>query len=357
MLVQGCIYPNNATLNELQRLMMPRFANRLAFQIAPFKETSYAEIIFRTPDILIGMQPWRGVDKEPQSNPVNYNHWGVYCRLSPGYWGEQDRITEELLTRGASPHSLCGEPIDLFEIVANIQELLMERRYNRVEFNIWQALVYGNYEARNMDGVVVQEATFNINKVTIKWPWSDPENSTPLMDIRCVKLLERGTSTSFGSCATMYMNQVTMNCMLRNRNPWDIGKHGVSACCEPFTMDRINEILAANQLPNIMVYEGGYYDDARNFHTYIPDGYAIIVGCRPNNEAIARYWLTRNAVDCVGSTGIGSGFAQMIQDSCTWGDVPRKIKMFDLHNGGVGIHYPQAVVAIKTGCNYASVCS
>lgn len=354
--VEGCFYPTNAELNELQRLMLPRFAEgRLGLQLAPTRETDRAEIIFNTPDIFRGMQQWRGLDKPTPSVPINYNHWGVWCKLTPGYWGEHEKVTEELLTIAASRHSLCAEPIDLFEVISELQGLLMERRYNRVEFNIWQGFIWGSYEALNHQGKVVQEATFNINKVAVSTPWADADNSTPLMDIRCMQLLQRGTSTSFGSCARVYMNQVTVNCLLRNRNTWDLGKHGVSACCDPFTLDRVNEILLANNLPTIEVYEGGFYDDAGGFHTYIPDGRFVIVGCRPGGVPIARYWLTRNAVDCVNATGVGSGFVQRLLDNCNI-EIPRQIKLYDLHNGGLGIHYPHAVISVETGCTYENTC-
>lgn len=356
VVVSGCLYPTNGELIVLQRELFPRFrAGRLGLDLMPFRTTDRAEIIFNTPDNFRGMQQWRGLGKPSHSVGDRYNHFGNWCKLTPGYWGEWDELQEEFMTLAANPRSSCNEPYDLTEAIMDLQDRLMVRRLNRVEFNIWQSLIYGRYEALNSLGQVVHSATFNINFVSSTIPWSDADNSTPLGDMRCVKLLGRGTSADFGNCARYYMNEVTLNCLYRNRNPWDLGKHGQSACCDPMSLDKINESLRAQGLGSVVVYEGGWLDESDNFHTYIPDGKVVVIGCRPGNVDIGRYFLTRNAVDCAQRTGVGSGFWEFIFDNC--GErPPRTIELHDGHNGGPAILYPRAIAVLETGCDYDSVC-
>ena len=192
--VMGCRYPTNAEIQSIQAELMPRFLeNRLAFEIAPFRTSDYAQIMFHQPDVFRGLQQYRGVGKPDQTETSRYNPHGRVCTAEPGYWGEFDTISEEFLTRAAQPGS-CSDVIDLTEQIVRRQELLMERRYNRVEFNIWQGLVFGRYEALNNQGQIIFEQTYNNQQITAGVPWSDKENSTPLQDFRCIQLRGRGTS-------------------------------------------------------------------------------------------------------------------------------------------------------------------
>lgn len=348
--VQGCIYPTNAELMMLQAELLPRYADgRLAFDLLPFKETSYAKVILNRPDIFRGLQQWRGLDKPTRTPRDQYNYIGEYCEINPGYWGECDYITERDLTLLAAPGS-CREPIDITERVVRMQERLLERRYNRVEYNIWQALAYGTSQAFGEDGKLIHEEVFNIQMITVGIPWSDPDNSTPIQDLRCVRLLGRGTSTNFNNTAKAYMNQVTANCLMSNRNANDLGNLQITACCELalFGMNAINMKLTANGLPNLEVYDEGWIDESGNFHPFIPDGKVIVMGVRPGSEPLGNYWLTRNVLGCE----VDTGFWQNIHDSCTWGQVPRKISVNDGHNGIPALHYPRGIISIETGCTF-----
>lgn len=344
--VAGCSYPTSAELRMLQMDLLPRFSEgRLAFDILPFTESDAAEILFQQPDIFRGMQQWRGLDQPTNVVGQRYNPYGKICTVAPGYWGEHDYISEEFMTRAAQPGT-CSTPIDLTEYIARLSERLMERRYNRVEFLIWQSLVFGRYEALNSSGQVVHQAQYNVQQVAAAIPWSDFANSTPMGDFRQIQLRSRGTSASFNSDAIAYMNRVTANCLFQNQNPNDVGKVGLSACCTFMGPDMVNQQFAAQGLPQLKIYDEGYVDDYGNFQPYIPDGYVVIVGRRPGGVPIGHFWLTRNAVGCE----ISKGFWQKIIDDCERA-IPRKIGLYDGFNGGPAIEYPRAIVVLQTGCN------
>lgn len=338
----GCVLPTAAELIEIQQELYPRFAEgRLGMEILPFKTVDTDSIVLYQKDIFKGLQAFRGLGKPVMTVPQHT--LGTYTTVKPGYWGEKDEVGEEEMTKWAQPGSNCSNrTIDLTSYITMLQERLMERRYNRVEFNIWQLLTFGRYQALNTLGQVVFQAEFNITNVSAEIPWTDYENASPLNDLRAVQLLEEGTSARFDSCARMIMNRRTANELFKNRNPFDVGRGIVSACCSLPGPEWFNQQFAAQGLARMEIYNGGYVDDSGNFQLYIPTGYVIIVGCRPGDVPPGHYYLTRNVVNC----GVDSGFWQKIIDNCAM-DFTRKIELGDGHNGGPALEYPRMVVVMR----------
>lgn len=344
--VAGCIYPTNAEFRMLQQELMPRYTeNRLGFQLMPFAESEFATIYFDRPDIFKGMQQWRGLKQGSKFvNEGRANPYGQRCEVQPGYWGEFDRVEEDLLTRGAQ-FGTASSVFDLTEHMVRMDRNLLERQYNRIEFNIWRSLVFGEYVAYNMSGQVVFQAQYDIRTISPRIPWSDRDRSTPLRDFRFVRKFGRGTSADFGRGARYIMNQSTADCLFSNQNRNDIGKAGLSACCTFMGPDVVNAQFAAQGLGTVEVYDEGWVDEQRNFNLYIPDGYVVIVGARPGGTPVGHYWYTRNAVGC----GITTGPWQKVVDTCER-EVPREISVHRGHNGGPAIEYPRSVVILRTGC-------
>ena len=133
--------------------------------------------------------------------------------------------------------------------------------------------------------------------------------------------------------------------MFRNRNPNDVGKVGLSACCTFMGPDMVNQQFAAQGLGQIKIYDQGYVDDTNTFVPYIPDGSVLIVGKRPDVSNVGNYTFTRNALGC----SVTSGSWVKVVDSCDR-EVPRRITLHKGHNGVPIIEYPRAVVVLKTGC-------
>ena len=338
----GCWVPTNFEIQQLQMELFPRYLEgRLGLDILPFKSTDKAEIVLNQPDIFKGLQPFRGLGKPDLHVPNRYNPYGTYCKVEPGYWGEHDTVGEEVFTKWADPSS-CGAALDISMYTTMIQQRLLERRANRIEYNIWQLLAFGRYTALNAAGAVIFEQSFNIQNLSAGVQWTNYAGSFPLRDFRAIQLLGRGTSTRFDQCARAYMNRVTANHMLSNTNVQDIGRIGLSACCDFQSVERVNQQFLAQGLPQFVIYDQGFVNDNDSFQVYIPDGYVIIVGCRPNNVPVGHYWLTRNAAGCT----VKSGFHQMIFDTCDR-ELPRKVSIHDGHNGGPALEYPRAVVVLR----------
>jgi len=337
----GCFVPTAAEVQTLQMDLFPKYlAGRLGLEILPFKSTEMPAIIFKQPDNYRGLQPFRGLGKPTLHIPRRYNPWGTLCQIEPGYWGEHDTIDEEIMTKWGG--SQCGTMLDLTEYTTMLTNQLLERRANRIEYNIWQALTFGRYTALNSAGQVVHEGEFNVQNTSSPIPWTNFAGSFPLRDFRQIQLLGRGTSARFDNCAKAIMNRVTANALMSNTNPQDVGRVGLSACCTFMSPQQINQQFAAQGLPQIVIYDEGFLDDSGNFNVYIPDGYVIIVGCRPGNVPIGHYWLTRNAVGC----SVTSGFWQKMIDTCDR-EIIRQITIADGHNGGPALEYARAVVVLR----------
>jgi len=342
ILVNGCFVPTAAEIQQLQMELFPRYLEgRLGLDIMPFAETELSAIVLQQPDIFKGLQAFRGLGKPTLNVPERYNPYGTLCHVEPGYYGEHDEIGEEIMTKWAQPNS-CGQSLDISQYTTWIQQRLLERRANRIEYNIWQTLVFGRYTALNQAGQVIHEAQFNVTNVSAAIPWTNFLGSFPLRDFRQVQLLGRGTSARFDSCAKAYMNRETANLLFSNTNPNDVGRVGLSACCNFMSQEQINQQFAAQGLPQVVIYDEGFVDDNGGFNTYIPFGYVVIIGCRPNNVPVGHYWLTRNAVGCA----VSSGFWQKLTDSCDR-EVPRRIKIYDGHNGGPALEYPRMDVVLR----------
>jgi hypothetical protein len=338
----GCQLPTNAELHQLQMELFPQYLEgRVGLDILPFQTTENSMVVLRQPDIFKGKQAHRGLNKPTQQVPERYNPYGTFCEIHPGYWGEHDQLDEEIMTRWGAPGT-CNAVFDATEYITWIQQRLLQRRAVLIEYNIWQTLVFGRYTALNAAGQVIHEAQFNIQNVSAGVPWTNLAGAFPLRDFRAVRLLGRGTSARFDSCAKAYMSLETANLLFANTNPNDVGRIGLSACCDFMSSDRINQQFAAQGLPQIVIYDGGWIDDQGVFNLFIPYGHVVIVGCRPNNEPVGKYWLTRNAVGC----SITSGFWQKIVDDCDRA-VPRKILIYDGHNGTPAIHYPRQIVVLR----------
>lgn len=341
-LVAGCWVPTTSEIQQLQMELFPQYLEgRLGLDILPLKTTDQPSIILQQPDIFKGIQAFRGLNKPTQSVPNRYNPYGTMKYIEPGYFGEHDELDEEILTKWAQPIT-CNQPLDVSAYTTTIQQRLLERRANRIELLIWQTLVYGRYTALNTAGQVIFEGQFTTQNVSAGVPWTNFAGSFPLRDFRQIQLLGRGTSARFDSCARAIMNRETANLLFANQNPLDVGRIGLSACCNFMSIGMINQQFEAQGLPQVVIYDNGYVDDNDAFNVFIPFGYVVVVGCRPANVPVGNFWLTRNAVGC----GISSGFWQKLTDTCDR-EVPRKIKIYDGFNGGPAIHYPRAIVVLR----------
>lgn len=345
----SCVIPTPYEIVNLGALVIQKRRKDLLGlnTILPTQYHDSSLIVLHRPDILRGEQQWRGPSTNPPVVTDQYNRYGQYCTLTPGYWGEQWSINEAELAMVAEPGSCAGEPLNARNEVARWTNWLTYRGLIRMEHLIWQALLHGVYVAQNLAGQVVFKQFFNIRKGSFAVPWTDLTNSTPLANLADLAVMFRDTDAMFsGSGVRYYMNQRTLNVLFRNINPNDIGKGNISACCQVIDLDWINGALSARGLGKIVVYEGRWIDSNNGVNMFLPDGFVVVVGTRPDADYPGRYYLTRNLNQCLQMSGNERGMWYFYKDNCGE-QMVRTITIGMGHNGGPVIEYPETVISLR----------
>lgn len=346
-----CILPSPAEIIQVGAQIIPYRKKELLgiTEVLPTKYVDNVKIIIRRPDIIKGLQPWRGLAQDPPVDRIPFNRNGRFCEFWPGYWGEQKSINEAELAMVAEPPEggnwTAGMPLDARNEVARIQGRQTVRMLMRMERNVWDALVSGRYLAMDNGGNIIHEEHFNINHARAAVDWTDLTDSAPLATLRALPVKYRGSSATFAEGTVYYMNRTTLNALLENRNPNDIGKGALSACCNTVTLDYINAQLAAQGLGKIVVYDNRYVDEEGGVHLFIPDGFVVVVGRRPDTTRPGSYYLTRSTNACL-QVASAKGMWYFYKDTC--GDeIVRKITVGAGHNGGPILEYPEMVISLQ----------
>jgi hypothetical protein len=136
------------------------------------------------------------------------------------------------------------------------------------------------------------------------------------------------------------MNRTTFNSLLSNTNANDFGGRKGNFGASINGPVGVNQVMAADDLPEIVIYDMGYIDDTNTFQLYIPNNKVIVVGQRPAGQPVGEYRFTRNA----NNPDIGPGPYMMTVDDPD--RIPRTIEVHDGHNGGHIMWFPSAVVVM-----------
>lgn len=332
-------YPSSAELQLIEQDKLPNLTeDRPIFDLMPIKEADSSVLLWEQLDNYRGLQQLRGVDGAPSRvKMVALNRY----LMEPGYYGEFMQLDELELTQRRVPGTF-GDVINIDDLVMARQDLLLQRRLDRIELIGWTLLATGTFSVSAPQGNVIHTDTFNLQTFASSISWATAATSTPLLDLRNVQLKARGHSVSFGSDALLFMNQTTMNNLLQNTNNADLyGRRtqGLGTYNDPKS---INQLLMADNLPQLVVYDNGYYDDNGVFNLFIPNNKAILVGKRPGNVPVAEYRMTRNVNNPDGAPG---AYTKVVDTGEH--DVPRRLLVHDGHNGGPVIYYPSAVVVMS----------
>lgn len=330
------IYPTSSELMMIERDKLPRLTqNRPIFEILPIKMVDSHLLLWEQLDNITGLQQVRGLNGAPIGvNPLG----GKLQEGQPGVYGEFIPIDESKLTVRRQWGSY-NKPVDITDLVMEAQDQLLERRLNRIEYNGWRLLVDGTFQALGHEGQILHTDIYPLQSFTANVPWSTPATSTPLADLRQVQIKARGYSVNFGRQAKIYMNQVTANYMFANTNAADLYGRRVTGLATINSQSQLNELLTMDNLPNIVIYEEGYYDTSNVFHLYLADGEAVVVGVRQTGVPIGNYEMTRNA----NNADMAPGPYMRVVDTLER-IIPRKIEVHDGHNGGPVMYFPHAVV-------------
>jgi len=307
------------------------------------KPVSMVEWIIR--ENIKGLQAARGYDGQlPRIQNLGAN----LLSMIPGVYGEQSVIGERELTTRA-PYNAPGAVINVDDIVVERQKILITREVSRIRVNIWTLLTMGIFSVYAPGTNALQHAgQYDIRSANTSTDtsigmsgayWSDASNANPIVDLLAMKVnFEKGTSCRFGSGSSIFMNQKTYNYILNSSKIGTrifAGKNLLPSAAD------VANLFANYELGKPVVVNDGYLDDNNVWHYYVPDGYAVAVGTRPNNDMIGEYIQTRNANDPNMAPG---PFIKVIDDP---DKTPRNIEIHRGHNGGPAIYYPNGVVTMK----------
>jgi hypothetical protein len=319
---------------------MPRLTqDRPIFDIFPIRAVNETMLIWEQYDNFKGLQQVRGYNGEPpRVNPVGLNQYSML----PGVYGEHTPISEHELSVRRAPGTF-GTPIDLTELVLQKQDHLLGRRLDRIEQIGWTLLSTGTFSVSSPVGGVLHTDTFPLQTFTASVSWSNFSTSTPLADFSAVQLLSRGRSVDFGAAATAYMNRATFNNLRSNTNAADLYGRRTAGLGTFNNLQGINQLLAGDDLPTVVVYDMGWLDDTTGaFTPFIPTNTVVVVGKRPAGQTVGEYRMTRNA----NNPDMAPGPYMRVIDLGEM-KVPRNIEVHDGHNGGPVLYYGSAIVVLN----------
>lgn len=336
------VFPTNKRLQEIGPAKVARAsANRRGFQLMPIRGVNEAIVRWRQKDNYAGLQQLRGVDGSPPA--VSLVGEKVY-QYNPGIFGEFYPIGEtELLLRAGSIATDAQVNVD--DLVTDAQDFLIQRELDRIEATIWTLLSSGTFSITAPNGNQLFTDTFAIQTYNRIAAWSDPANSRPLADFRAVQQLGPSNGANFGAPAVALMNRATANSLLGNANTADLFGKRLNGGNSVLNLGDANRIMLGEDLPQVEVYDEGYFSQGTTFVRYIPNNRVVVVGARPAGQVIGEYLQTRNVLNN-GAPGPYEFVIDRINGVNGEKRVPPGIEVHRGHNGGPVIYYPGSVVVM-----------
>jgi len=307
------------------------------FKILPIEEVATTRLRWRQLDNFTGLQQVRGLNGKPKNvKMVGMNEF----EYKPGYYGEFVTFDEEELTERGEMGS-WDEPADINDLVGLGQQFLLQRRVDRIRYINFQLLANGSFTVANGRGEVMHVDSFAIQTLTASVAWGTFATATPIANIRAAQLLSRGHSVDFGRKAELWMNRGTFNNFIGNTNANDLFGRRADYGSTFNEVDAVNKLLAANDLPSIVIYDKTYNDDNNVTQLFLPNNRAILVGNRTNGARIGAYRMTRNAGNPKGEPGA----VTRVIDRREF-EVPGSLELHDMHNGGPILELPSSIVSL-----------
>lgn len=353
-MAQNYVYPIAAEMSEILPDLITKGAEgRVGLSIFPPVNKSSFMVRWIQDDAGFGLMHFRGLDGAPPRVQRLGTNTFTY---EPGVYGEYQVITErEMLTRAAPMRP--DLPIPVGDLVMKATNQIIGRRYDRMEYNVWQLLGTGTLTIPlpGPNGVSAYTDTYPIQTQTAAIPFATTATATPILEFQKIQQKQLGHSVDFGAGATAYMNQVTANRILNNGNSADFGGRRDQYGATLNALPQFNSYFAAQNLPKIVVVDDGYQpfpvsgveiNPSLQFQKFIPDGTIIVVGKRPGGANVGEWQQTINAMNPGNAPG-PYGFVKDYANGINTGkEVAPKIEIHGGVNGGPAILYPSAIVVL-----------
>lgn len=333
-MVVDLIYPNAITLQTINQELTPTLeANRAIFEFFRARNVDSPFVAWEQKNNYIGLQQVRGINGAPSRvKAVGGNRYV----MEPGYYGEFMLIDERELTTRRGWGSFTTS-IDVTDLVREKQDQLLQRRYDRLEWQGWALVTAGTFTVSDGSSVLHTDS-YTTQTYSAGVPWATIATATPLADLRAIQLKGRGYALDFGGRAKAYMNRTTMNAFLSNTNAADLGGRRGAGLSTINSLAGVNQLLAMDDLPTLVPYDRGYVDDNNTFQLFIPNNKVVVIGARTDNDPVGEFIFTRN----VNNPNMEPGpYMRVIDDM---DDIPRTIQVHDGFNGGIALYHPAAIV-------------
>jgi hypothetical protein len=321
-------YPTMLELRQIEQEILPRLTQDdpllMDGGILPIETVDDHMLAWEQQDNYIGLQQVRGLGGEfVRVKKVGAKRYTE----EPGVYGEFIDLDETELMRRRQLGSWDGR-VNIDDLVRNAQDQLLQRRLDRIRQIGWTLLATGTFSVAGPTGGVIHTGTYSPQTSTAGVTWATSATAVPLANFRTVQALgpSRGANFGAGALATKAA---------------DLGGRLTNAAYNSIrSLGRVNEITLGEDLPTIMIYDEGYTTDAGSFTRFVPNNKVIVIGRRPSGVSVGEYRMTRN----INNAGMAPGAFTMVRDSIDQQQPPRRLDVFDGHNGGPVLYFPGAVV-------------
>jgi hypothetical protein len=348
-------FPSAAQMKQIEQDLADRGPEgREGLQLFPIETASTHNVRWTQKDNSYGLMKWRGLDGAPSRVlPLGAD---VY-EYEPGVYGEYSMISETEFTKRAS-FMRPDLPIPMGDLVKDRMDLISERYYNRMEYNVWDLLINGtlNVPMNGPQGVTIYSDSYTIQTYAAS-TWSNTTTATPLADLQSIQQLYVGHSVNFGAGSFLYVNQVTAFNFISNTNAADLGffKDQFGATIN-LDLTKVNQFLASRNLPQLKVYDDFFQTiqiagpnntpTTYNVQKFIPNHVGVLVGQRLSGAPVGHWYQTINAVNPERGGGPYSFVKDFFGGVNAPREVPGRVEVHHGFNGGLGLEFPTSVVSV-----------
>lgn len=336
------VYPTSAQLTATDPVHVANMAfDDPIFRQFPITPSNAAELFWDQRDDYKGLMQFRGYDGEPK---LVQRVGGKRYRATPGVFGEKTLVNEEEMTRRAA-YGTWASVVNVTDLVEESRMQLLHRQINRMSWTLWTLAAQGEYVITDESGGIVDFGGYSPQIYSASVAWSNHGSATPMADLRAIKLLGRGKGTQFNSNAVAMMNQGTANHLFANTNANDLAGKRTTGLQSVTGLVQTNQIFRDEDLPQLVVHDGGYIDDAGTFQTFIPDDIVVVFGVRPNGARLGEYRYTINRVN---PSGLAQPYARTVAVGMADNEAPPpRIEVHRGFNGGPVVYFPGSIVVMK----------
>lgn len=335
--------PNLVALQEVEQEILPVLTmNDPLFDLFPIDSEDAATIEWEQKDNFAGLMAVRGIN----GNPGRVQKVGSKTyQMEPGYYGGFYPLDEKELTKRRQLGTF-DDPINIDDLITEGLEHLMTQQVNRMRKIIADVITTGTFSVvDDLTGAVQHTDSFTLPSSSASIPWTTLTTAVPLLNIRAALATRIGYSYDYGKDAIMLMNQNTYNNFVNNNNSADLAGKRASYGQTYASVGGINELLAADNLPQILVYNESYLATPSSTPTLlIPDGKVVICGKRKTGRSLGNFTITRNAnnpdMAAAPYLWIVDPFQGATGNVLPSSAIPRTIEVHRGFNGGIKLPFP-----------------